>query len=77
LIGGVTPDIDRQYLVMARLGQRFLLYPPQARDEQATKTSAERAVGNREAVEQMRVDLRTAALGVLAGCSKEPRQLTD
>jgi hypothetical protein len=77
LIGGVTPDIDRQYLVMARLGQRFLLYRPPGRDDEGELASTRRAVENRAHVDAMRRELRDAALGVLAGASGTARELTE
>jgi hypothetical protein len=65
LIGG-APEIDQQYLVMARLGQRFLLYRPSRWEERDTKAT-ERALKNAHKVGRMRDELRAAALGVFAG----------
>ena len=76
-VGGVTPEIDRQYLVMARLGQRFLLHRPPLRDQAAERESVHRAISNSEHIADMRDELRAAALGVFAGCSDTPRSISD
>jgi hypothetical protein len=75
LVGGVTPEIDQQYLVMARLGQRFLLYRPSRGEEGDTKAT-ERALQNARQVGRMRDELRASALGVFAGL-REPTPLSE
>jgi hypothetical protein len=76
LVGGVTHEIDRAFAVMARMGERLLLYRVADSDEQKT---VERAIANRERAEELRHELRRAALGVFAGVggTLEPRSASE
>lgn len=76
-VGGVTPDIDQQYLVMARMGQRYLLYRPPARDSDHVRKAISKAQANAAHVEELRDALSQAALGVFAGRSKLPRDPSE
>jgi hypothetical protein len=76
LVGGVTPEIDRQHLVMATMGQRLLLYRMDMHGDDAVDATT-RALGNVDDVDRMRAELRSAALGALAGTADtKPRTLT-
>jgi DNA-binding transcriptional ArsR family regulator len=71
-VAGVTHEIDRHYAVMARMGERLLLWRAPQRGEAAVDRTVGRALRNMAVVERMRTDLRRAALGVFAGLPKTP-----
>jgi hypothetical protein len=71
-VAGVTHEIDRHYAVMARMGERLLLYRPSERADSDVDKAVKRALGNQAAVGRMRDELRRAALGVFAGLPKDP-----
>ena len=73
-VAGVTHEIDRHYAVMARMGERLLLWRTPERADKAVDKTVDRALGNQAGVERMRAELRRAALGVFAGLPKTPAE---
>lgn len=73
LLAGCTPSIDRHHVVMAAMGERFLLYRLGDIDPEEQAGAALTAVGAREA--RMRSELSQAVLGLFAdGLPRQPRE---